>query len=433
MGKKRLGWPLTGAVITFIVFLSVPGPGAAQKPDKANPDKQKAAFAARRAAWKPYQPATKVERTIKANVVALDQCFMVNRLGASIPQGMMFALRRDVVSTKGPKVTELKPGEVMLRADKRPRPLVLRMNVGDCLEITFTNLLANPTPIKDTRAVGIHVMGMQLIDNIGSDGSFVGRNDSGLVKPGEPPRVYKLFAAAEGSYLLYSTGADFQLPQTGTDQLSAGLFGSVIVEPPQAEWYRSQVTREDLKRVQKKETVNGKEVVTYNYAAKYEDGTPVLAMLNDDMPKREIIHSDLAAVITGPKARAFPDDLFSPVRVLPDRSQPFREFVLHYHDALTTTQAFRELDKTLNTKPELFNALSPGQDTFAINYGIGGIGAEILANPSRSGPCTRASSPASRSSSSAPGSLATRPWSSICPPTPPTGRRRPLSGTRRTV
>lgn len=41
-----------------------------------------------------------MERTIKAWVVALDQCFMVNRLGASMPHGRIFALERDVVSER---------------------------------------------------------------------------------------------------------------------------------------------------------------------------------------------------------------------------------------------------------------------------------------------------------------------------------------------
>ena len=39
------------------------------------------------------------ERTIKASVVALDQAYYNNRLGAFQAGGMIFALRRDVVST----------------------------------------------------------------------------------------------------------------------------------------------------------------------------------------------------------------------------------------------------------------------------------------------------------------------------------------------
>ena len=82
------------------------------------------------------------DRTIKADVVALDQAFYNNRLGSLQAGGMMFALRRDVVSIGMPR-GNLVPGYVMLRPDKRPRPIVLRVNVGDCLEVQFQNLLAS--------------------------------------------------------------------------------------------------------------------------------------------------------------------------------------------------------------------------------------------------------------------------------------------------
>jgi hypothetical protein len=57
---------------------------------------------------------------------------------------------------------------VRLRAtsgdDVGPRPKVLRMNVGNCLEIEFTNLL-HPSRRDDeqvaTRDASIHVIGMQ--------------------------------------------------------------------------------------------------------------------------------------------------------------------------------------------------------------------------------------------------------------------------------
>src|SRR5690349_25161742 len=81
-------------------------------------------------------------RNITADVVALDQVFFWNRLGAVQPQGMIYALRSDVVSSSS-STTALTAGNVQLRPGKRPRPLVLRMNVGDCLTINFQNLLAS--------------------------------------------------------------------------------------------------------------------------------------------------------------------------------------------------------------------------------------------------------------------------------------------------
>uniref|UniRef100_UPI001177A73E hypothetical protein n=1 Tax=Crenothrix polyspora TaxID=360316 RepID=UPI001177A73E len=130
-----------------------------------------------------FAQAATCERTLTADVVALDQAFFWNRLGAVQPQGMMYALMSDVVSVSGDALT---PGNVQLRPDKRPRPLVLRMNVGDCLAINFTNLLA--TSPKDqqqpaTRTASVHVMGLDLVGGIGSDGSNVGSNTSSLAAP----------------------------------------------------------------------------------------------------------------------------------------------------------------------------------------------------------------------------------------------------------
>jgi hypothetical protein len=94
------------------------------------------------------------ERTVKANVVAIRQRIWLNRLGAHIPDGMMYALARDVVDLAGkscenglvstsPVTQACLDGGARLRDDKRPRPIVLRANEGDCLQITFTNLLSS--------------------------------------------------------------------------------------------------------------------------------------------------------------------------------------------------------------------------------------------------------------------------------------------------
>ncbi|HEX7830651.1 MAG TPA: copper oxidase, partial [Thermoanaerobaculia bacterium] len=146
-------------------------------------------------------------RLIRADVVAFDHVIVLNRLGAMQPQGMMYALRSDVVpinSSQG-----LVAGNVRLRAGKRPRPLVLRMNEGDCLRIEFQNLL-NTTPVDDkqpyTRTASVHVVGMQLVGSIDSDGSNVGQNTSSLVAPNQST-VYTLFGEREGGYLMYSAAA----------------------------------------------------------------------------------------------------------------------------------------------------------------------------------------------------------------------------------
>jgi manganese oxidase len=319
------------------------------------------------------------ERGIRADIVAFDQVFFWNRLGAVEPQGMMYALRRDVVpidSAKG-----LVPGNVQLREGKRPRPLVLRMNVGDCLSIYFQNLLAT-SPVDDnqpsTRTASVHVVGMQLVGSIASDGSNVGINPSSLVAPGGSA-VYIFYAEREGGYMMHS-GAAMTGGEGDGGSINSGLFGAIAVQPREAEWYRSQITEADMQYI--RDPAAPTEYPIIKYGAVYPpghpfDGLPVLAMLQNF----EIVHSDLTAIITGPNAGRFKDDTYPPVAVEPDRVQPFREFVTIYHDEIGAVQAFPHFED-----PVLGFTLHSVRDGFAINYGTGGIGAEILANRFGVGP-----------------------------------------------
>lgn len=250
-------------------------------------------------------------RTVKATVVAIDQPWMWNRLGAAQPGGILYALYGDVVRMDGHKLpehpatlslAELKElaGRVRLRDDKRPRPLVLRANKGDCLDVTFINLLApDPAPpqagappvpetghesqrwalrqkrlqhepvpqsadASATRWAGIHAAGLELIGSIQSDGSWVGRNAPSLAQTATagaatPPapgqrQEYRWYAAEEGTYLMYSP-ADME----SGDQARSGLFGAINIEPEGAEWYRSQINHEDLERA----TLRGEDLKEY--------------------------------------------------------------------------------------------------------------------------------------------------------------------------
>jgi hypothetical protein len=355
------------------------------------------------------QPATRnsCNKTIKAAVVALDQTVMINRLGAVRPDGMIYALEGDVVPSDGQPT--LRPGKVTLRDGKRPRPIVLRVNRGDCLRVRFRNLLAPDAPPQDpaqslpqstlgpvTRSASVHVAGMQLVDDMADDGTFVGANpraaggnESGIVAPGGSA-TYTLFAGEEGAFLLYSMAANYN--GFNQMQLMMGLFGAVNVEPAGAEWYRSQVTASDLEYATKKDAA-GKTARTalsqpvIDYDAVYPKGhpragLPVLRMLDRE---GQIVHSDLTAVITGPGRGNFPasDPHFKSNPALPERTQPFREVTVHYHESQDVVQAFPYFYNPANANSPNVNA---GQDSFAINYGIAGIGPEILANRLGVGP-----------------------------------------------
>jgi hypothetical protein len=400
-------------------------------------------------------------RKIKADVVAIPQPIMLNRLGAAIPDGLIFALKGDTVGGLGKQ----------LRADRRPRPLVLRANVGDCVTVTFTNnipvdnfkvsrtgLAAAKT---DTTEVSLHVQGVEWVSGSMDDGSYVGTNNSSLASPTPSPspapspmppqtQTYTLYAKAEGTYLLYTEGDRSSI---GT-QLSRGLFGALNIQPQGAEWYRSQVSADDLLlatynaknpaqvppgslvcatptnctfKVKGKtikvirtpsgylNTADNHPLIKYDavYPSKRADGTalpaqlvgtPILNMLDGT----NLVRGDLTAIITGPGAGRFPgankdpnkpdpdcnaegkpvlpgsppvDPLFCKNPASPDRKQPYREFTIIYHGGLSPIAAqafpvFREMPDTLTA----------GEDAFAINYGTGGIGAEVYANRIGVGP-----------------------------------------------
>ncbi|MBV9927214.1 MAG: copper oxidase [Acidobacteria bacterium] len=333
-------------------------------------------------------------RNITAEVVAFDQVITYNRFGAFNPAGMMYALKRDVVSTDSS--AELAAGHVQLRPDKRPRPLVLRMNEGDCLTVTFKNLLTpdreniddinftnqpSKQPYRDvpvklrpedstkTRYASMHVNGLEYVDGIISDGSNVGNNSvnfsgNGLAAPGDT-KVYRWYARKQGQYLIHSMGAVAGGEGDG-GQIDLGLFGAIVVEPPGAKWYRSQVTNAVLNSV--KTGVNPNGTPKINYEATDPSGKPILKMLNSS---NEIIYSDVNALITGFTencAGAPPSGTCG---------QPFREFVVVFHDEIKTVQAFPELEQ------DLFHGV---RDGFAINYGSGGMGAIVLANRRLVGP-----------------------------------------------
>jgi hypothetical protein len=385
-------------------------------------------------------------RTINADIVAIPQPIMLNRLGAAIPDGLIFALRGDTVGGAGS----------LLRPDRRPRPLVLRANVGDCLKITFTNSIPQnnfvntklPGAQTGTTEVSLHIQGLEWVNSTQDDGSFVGINNSSLASVASPSRTYTVYAREEGTFLLYTMGdTSSQGDQTAFPaalQLVRGLFGALNVEPAGAEWYRSQVTADDLatatynanrlgsntltcttainctltiagppSRQVKVIKTSGGNLTTLdnhpliNYDASYADGRPILKMLD---AASNIVHSDLTAIITGPNAGRFAgttgannaeppcnaendpalnpgnakvDPLFCENPALPDRKQPYREITTIYHGALfpVASQAFPVFHD-----PQISTTLLAGQDAFAINYGTGGIGAEVFANRIGVGP-----------------------------------------------
>ncbi|MFZ7125108.1 MAG: hypothetical protein ACOWWM_03015 [Desulfobacterales bacterium] len=376
-------------------------------------------------------PAKTSAAEIHADVVAMDQVIVYNRMGAFNPAGMMFALARDVFPIEMPdsegsskrfdgpfnqsnSCAEVicEPGNVQLRPDKRPRPITLRVNEGDTLVIRLTNLLAK-WPVTDadnapggiglpgiqseqpaTRNVSVHVQGMQLDEVIEDDGSKAGRGDS-LVAPGDD-RTYRLVAEKEGAYTLTS-GPNLG-GEGGSGAIANGLFGIVNVEPAGSEWYRSQLTRRELEWATTGTTPAGQPIIDYDalYPAVVSNpafvdhamtpgepetqphpyaGSPILKILTDS---GEIFHSDLNAIVTGPGRGNFAGVSSNPI--YPAREKPFREYTVAFHDEIKVVQAFPDWYEVMEF------TLDGVKDGFAINYGTGGIGSEIIANRLGKGP-----------------------------------------------
>jgi hypothetical protein len=366
----------------------------------------------------PPQPAN-CNRMVTADVVAFDQIIFYNRFGSFDPGGMMFALKRDVVTIDSS--LPLGAGNAQLRPDKRPRPLVLRVNEGDCLQVTFTNWL-NPKreavealkfanapdqlpyfgpPVKippdpadpngptefdgkvhlsagdtpATRTASVHVNGLDLVGSIASDGSNVGKNNpSSLAEVGQT-KVYTWYAVKQGQYLLFSTAATSGGEGDG-GQITHGLFGTVNVEPPGAKWYRSQVTPAVLAAATTGTNPNGTPIINYDavfpgLVGPLAPRVPVLNILNS---ANQIIYTDLNAVITG-----FTEDC---TKAPPSGTcgQPFREFSVIFHDELEGgAPAFPEM----LTDRSVFASIKDG---FGINYGASSVGTEVLANRKKVGP-----------------------------------------------
>ncbi len=419
-------------------------------------------------------------RTLTANVVTIDMPIVNNRLGASNVNGMMFALREDIVSISASNtditalttdpITGVQRRNAKLRDDKRPRPLVLRVAEGDCLNVSFQNLVSpvpnplnapvdrdgignDPNPVTADgmpqiptfvdeqvldRRTSFHAAGMQLRGSIASDGSFVGRNASSLMAPGQST-TYQLYAEKEQVYQVISKG-----PIVGSDanqgNVSNGLFGQIIVEPRGARIYRNTVTEEELRLATRTAaatsancprlgdvagtttTGKGRNVTTVairyclttaghpvlNYEAVYPNTAPwtqegragrtVLNMIQNN----RIVHTEVDAVVAGPNAdgsflaSTYPLEAAGKRNpAYPNRLEPFRDFAQVWHDEVATAQAFPGFYSAGFIPPggvqdpltHVFAYLLKGvRDKFMINYFSGGIGTEILSNRLGVGP-----------------------------------------------
>lgn len=168
----------------------------------------------------------------KYEVAAIQREIRYNRHGDHDPDGLLFV--------------PLEEAEAAARGNYEPKPLILRANAGDWIEVTLHNLFDEHKPIRyfDYPSVPVdmpHKPSMRVslnpqflyYDPVCDSGINVGYNNrEQTVGPGESKK-YLWYADREyGACILQSFG-DMR------NHRYHGLFGAVIIEPPGAVWYRS--------------------------------------------------------------------------------------------------------------------------------------------------------------------------------------------------
>lgn len=167
----------------------------------------------------------------KFSVVAFALPLTYNSKGDSEDAGLIYSLAADESAIKA--------------GTKKPEPLMIRVNKGDCAEVTLTNHLPRTIPARGgddpkfenddllgwgpSNRVSIHAGGLLKYEVNGSDGATVGYNSNQTVGP-DSSITQRWYADAEvGGVLLEDMG----------DQLNhrfRGLFGGLAVEPAGSTW-----------------------------------------------------------------------------------------------------------------------------------------------------------------------------------------------------
>lgn len=185
----------------------------------------------------PGDPCPGDATTRTYNVTAFHHNITYNDEGDHDPHGLVFALDSQVQAIQNDTVDE--------------KPLVLRANKGDCIEVNLTNALDTnknndhahaEVPVNQdweySHRISLHPKGVQY-DVLGSDGATVGLNFDQTVGPGNST-TYRWFAANETGAQVIWDMADIR------SHRHHGSFGMLIVEPENSRWL-DPVTREPIR------------------------------------------------------------------------------------------------------------------------------------------------------------------------------------------
>ena len=154
------------------------------------------------------------------DIEAISLPIVYNKYGDHDPNGMLYVLKQD--SKRIQREARARFELPVPQPYEEVRPLVIRANVGDTVQINFENKLG--------RRASIHVQGLSY-NVLTSDGTNVGFNPDSTTGS----RIcYTWQADKEGVYL-FSDMADTRSGEDGTNV--HGLFGAIIVEAAGSCWY----------------------------------------------------------------------------------------------------------------------------------------------------------------------------------------------------
>ncbi|WP_249038756.1 multicopper oxidase domain-containing protein [Haloterrigena salifodinae] len=139
------------------------------------------------------------------DIFAVPSELVYNDAGDHDPEGQVYVLEENLVD--------------VLTGKMNPEPLVIRANVGDCVEINLTNLM------PDGRSNHIHFVSY---DVLGSDALSNGFNYDQTAYPGET-MPYRWYADEEGTIFFHDH-------INGIEEVMKGHFAALIVEPEDSEW-----------------------------------------------------------------------------------------------------------------------------------------------------------------------------------------------------
>lgn len=185
----------------------------------------------------PCPGAKDIVRRYEVAAIQTDICY--NRYGDHDPDGLIFVPLEDL--------------DMALGGRYEPKPLILRANAGDWIEITLHNVFDLKRPIlyfdypsvpldkvhKPSRRVSLNPQFLQY-DPIKDSGINVGYNNlEQTVGIGESKK-YLWYADEEYGACIIQSFGDMR------NHRYHGLFGAVIIEPAGAKWYRNFTRKEDV-------------------------------------------------------------------------------------------------------------------------------------------------------------------------------------------